>query len=225
MKKSSLAIVLSALAVSTAVAADKECPTVSTTVKTEVSAKPQDVLTVVAAQIAANPTCACEIVKAAIEAAKADKDLVGQIVFTAVTSAPAEATTIAECAVAASPEASENIKTALQRAMYDGKNSVAKNPKGPVGGEVIDDTADFGLSPVAIGGVYLIYPSSSGSGVRFERRNGRLVIIGPDGRRFVDEDTVIIRRGRPTRPPQGGVTPEPTPDDGAPVVIIPNGNS
>ncbi len=227
MKKSSLAILLSAFAVSSAIAADQECTSVSSAVTTEVTAKPDQVLTIVSEKIAANPTCACEIVKAAISAAKADKDLVGQIVFTAVTAAPTEVTTIAECAVAAAPEASDSIKAALRSAMSD-KNPVSeKNPKNVKGTPEtpVDDTADFGLSPVAIGGVYLIYPSAGGSGVRLKRlKDGSVVLVGPDGETiFVDEDSVPTGGGRKPRPPQGGGGGTPSPTQG--VVVIPVDNA
>jgi hypothetical protein len=209
MKKSLLITLLTLLGTVLPVAAEgeKDCAVISTTVTQEVTAKPQDVLAIVSAQVAANPTCACEIVKAAIAASKANKDLVGQIVFTAVTAAPAEATTIAECAVAAAPEASETIKAALQGAMSDknpGKNVVDKSPPPPR-----DDLADFGLSPVAIGGVYLVYPSGGGSaGVQIRRDSqGRLFIVGPDGEKlFVSS----FDPGR--RPPRAGEAP--------PVIIV-----
>ena len=168
MKKSLLITLLTVAASSMAVAAEnKECTPVGAAVTKEVTAKPENVLAIVNEQIAANPTCACEVVKAAITAAKADKELVGQIVFTAVMAAPTEATTIAECAVAVAPEAAENIKAALQSAISDKNPSYGKNPgKNPKEAPQppSDDLADFGLSPVAIGGVYLVYPGGGGGG-------------------------------------------------------------
>lgn len=199
MKKSLLLTLLAAATASVALAADqaKECSPVSASVTAEVTANPSNVLSIVNDQIAANPTCACEIVKAAIAAAKADKDLVGQIVFTAVTAAPTEATTVAECAVAVAPEASENVKSAL-RSAYSDKNPVGKNSaKGSVDKNVVakDDDADFGLSPVAIGGVYLVYPGSGSSGPQLVKRNGELGFIGPDGQ-FVplEQETIVITK-------------------------------
>ena len=117
MKKSLLLTLLAVATASVSFAAEeaKECTSLSATVTAEVTAKPSDVLAIVNAQISANPTCACEIVKAAVLAVKADKDLVGQIVFTAVTAAPTEGTTVAECAVAVAPEASENVKSGRDR--------------------------------------------------------------------------------------------------------------
>jgi len=219
MKKSLLLTLLAVAATSVTFAADasKECSPLSAMVTAEVSAKPSDVLTIVSEKIAANPTCACEIVKAAIAASKADKDLVGQIVFTAVTAAPTEATTVAECAVAVAPEAAETVKAALRSAYSDknpaGKNAAKNAPQPPPA----DDNADFGLSPVAIGGVYLIYPGSGSSGPQLVERNGVLGFVGPNG--FVPVDgspqrPIIIQR--PTRPPNVIIIVPPTPTEGTP---------
>lgn len=223
MKKSLLLTLLAVATTSVSFAAEdaKECTPVSATVTAEVTAKPSSVLTIVNDQIAANPTCACEIVKAAIIASKADKDLVGQIVFTAVTAAPTEATTVAECAVAAAPEASENVKAAL-RSAYSDKNPVGKNPsKNPVDKNPpapVDENPDYGLSPVAIGGVYLVYPGSGSSGPQLVKRDGELGFIGPDGK-FVPLDQpapiIIVKPQKPdviiiVRPTPADGTPTPT---------------
>lgn len=188
MKKSLLLTLLAVATASVTFAADeaKDCSPLSASVTAEVTANPSNVLTIVNEQIAANPTCACEIVKAAIAASKADKDLVGQIVFTAVTAAPTEATTVAECAVAVAPEAAENVKSAL-RSAYSDKNPAGKNPsKNPADKNPPEKEGepDFGLSPVAIGGVYLVYPgssSSAGDGLQFVERNGVPGFIAPNG--------------------------------------------
>ncbi len=186
MKKSLLVTLLTVASSAMALAADaaQDCTPVGAQVTQEVTAKPENILAIVSEQIAANPSCACEVVKAAIQAAKADKETVGQIVFTAVIAAPTEATSVAECAVAVAPEASENIKAALRSAVSDknpvsyGKNSGKDAPLPPA-----DDTPDFGLSPVAIGGVYLVYPSVGGgltSGL--VKKNGKWYFIGRDGK-------------------------------------------
>jgi hypothetical protein len=216
MKKSLLLTLLAVAATSVTFAADasKDCSPLSATVTAEVTAKPSDVLSIVSAQIAANPTCACEIVKAAIAAAKADKDLVGQIVFTAVTAAPTEATTVAECAVAVAPEAAETVKAALRSAYSDknpvGKNSAKNAPQPPP----VEET-DFGLSPVAIGGVYLIYPGSGSSGPQLIERNGVLGFVGPNGFVPLDQQPPVIIQ-RPTRPPNVIIIVPPTPTEGTP---------
>ena len=218
MKKSLLLTLLAVATASVTFAADeaKECSPVSASVTAEVTANPSNVLSIVNEQIAANPTCACEIVKAAIAASKADKDLVGQIVFTAVTAAPTEATTVAECAVAVAPEAAENVKSAL-RSAYSDKNPVGKNPsKNPVDKNppAKEEEPDFGLSPVAIGGVYLVYPGSGSSGPQLVKRNGELGFIGPDGK-FVPLDQPPVTIIKPEKP-DVIIIVRPTPTEGTP---------
>jgi hypothetical protein len=209
MKKSSFLPLLAAVAFVGAAQADisKECTALCQNVTQQVSAQPEQVVSIVSEQVAAKPEFAGEIVKAAIIAAKADKDLVGEIVFAAVTAAPEEATIIAECAIAAAPEAAETIKSALRRSR-GGKNPVSygknpsKNPKGPIETPV-EGEDDFGLSPVNIGGVYLIYPGGASSTSNIRRdRNGNIVAIGPDGRpiRITETIRTITRPGR-----RGGV--------------------
>lgn len=208
MKKPTLPVILALAAVAFAPAAlgeeaQKEaCTSLSAQVSKEVAAAPEKVLVIVAELIQANPSCSCEVVKAAIAASKADQDLIGEIVFTAVSAAPAESTTIAECAVAASPAAADSIKSALRRAMSD-KNPVGKGyaGKGAVQQQQEEEFGDFGLSPVNIGGVYLVYPGGGATATsRLVRRDGRLVLIGPDGEVFVEEDDVRIVDRRPRRP-------------------------
>ena len=207
MKKSLSTLILTVVAAAAipAFAAEDACSKIASEVTASVSAAPTDVLKIVSEQVQASSSCACEIVRAAIVASKADKDLVGDIVATAVTAAPNSATTIAECAVAASPEASDNIKAALKRAMSDGKNPAGKNPGKQIV-EAQEEDPDFGLSPVSIGGVYLVYPGSGGSSVpnagKLVRKNGRLYVVRPDGSLVpVPPTTGGGGGGRPNRPP------------------------
>ena len=75
-----------ACAVATAPAAlaeESACYKASKVVTKAVKAKPDNVLAIVERETAASPGCACEIVKAAIVATEADKNLVGQIVAAA----------------------------------------------------------------------------------------------------------------------------------------------
>ena len=90
---------------SLSLASAAECDSVGADVKKAVADAPAKVLVIVDDMIAKNEACACEIVKAAIEASGADKALVREIVVTAVSSAQGMAATIAECAVAQAPEA------------------------------------------------------------------------------------------------------------------------
>jgi hypothetical protein len=81
------------------------CLKLSESVKAAVVADSSQVLRIVATNVAANESCACEIVKAAIIAADADQALVGEIVSTAILEAPSEARMITQCAIATAPDA------------------------------------------------------------------------------------------------------------------------
>jgi hypothetical protein len=218
-----LTLIMAVLALGTALTAPgqetAECAKSAQAVSLAVADDPSKVLTVVAGSIKANPDCACEIVKAAILAADADNKTVGAIVLTAVQTAPQKSIEISECAIAVKPDATEEVKNALHKALGDakeematvqkvsGRRSVGKDPvsgggKAPVSSgknplptgkeplpaaravEEADDTVDFGKSPVAIGGVYLVVPANGGTYV-----DPRTVI-----RRVPTPPRVIIRR-------------------------------
>ncbi len=129
--------------------------------KKDIAKTPSKVLVIVDEAISKNESCACEIVKAAIEAADAKKNgaLVREIVVTAVNSAQGMAATIAECAVAVSPSSASEIKSGLSE-VFEGASGGAKSTyyssKG--GKEVVEEVEDFGPEPVVISGVYLIAP-------------------------------------------------------------------
>lgn len=170
--------------------ADEKCDSVSTQIEKKASENPGDVLAIVQAGIAANPSCACEVVKAAIAGAKADKDLVGQIVYTAVLASPEMAAIIAECAITVAPEAEEQIKSALGVALGSEKNP--KTPP-PVEEEVGDD---FAKVPVDVRGIYLIPPIAPSA------RNvvGDQVVTQVVTKTVTKTRTVVIDRPVPTNP-------------------------
>ncbi|MGK0186918.1 MAG: hypothetical protein ACI9R3_002703 [Verrucomicrobiales bacterium] len=148
-----------------------DCDKASTTFSAAVSSQPDELLTLLVEAVAKNESCSCEIVQAAIKAVGADKAKVGDIVFAAVSIAPGMATTITECAVAAAPKATSEIKAALKSALSDkgsasyGKDGYGKNP----GKEVVDPVEvvdnggfDFGRAPLDVRGIYLLAPSPGG---------------------------------------------------------------
>ncbi len=150
------AVALLAFSLAESSAVDSDCDAVASKVKSAVSADPTKVLVVVEDALTANRGCTCEIVKAAIKAADADKELVKQIVITAVNTAEAEAATIAECAVAVAPEAARQIKEGLEEAL--GESTAPAGKAAPyVGG------------PVSVGGVYLIPPVGPSASTTEER--------------------------------------------------------
>lgn len=96
-----------------------DCGPVIKALRSEIAARPSRVLIAVEDALTMNEQCACEIIKASIEATRADAKLVGQIVFTALQSAPGMSATIVECAVEAAPYAAEEIRSAMQQALGD----------------------------------------------------------------------------------------------------------
>jgi|GEM_PF-2593875 len=157
------------------------------TLRADIAAKPSRVLIAVEDALTMNEQAACEIVKEAIEATRADAKLVGEIVFTALQRAPAMAATIVECAVSTSPGSIEQIKEAMRRALGDkagaaagdagegSGNAVPDEPDGkqPSGKEASgkaaapavpaagDDDDSFGFFGIGVGGIYLSAPESS----------------------------------------------------------------
>jgi len=106
------------------------------------------VLQLVEDSMIASEECACEIVKSAIIASKADRDFVGEIVRTAATASPGMTPTIAECAMQVAPDAAVRIREALERVLV-GEGAV-DGGKSPVydGGASMDDGASYGKGEV-----------------------------------------------------------------------------
>jgi len=139
LKRIALVAGITALGLSAASAQEIDCERVGAQVQTQSQNAPEQVLVLVEDAIIANEMCACEIVKGAIVGSKADKRLVREIVFTAVSAAQGMAATIAECAIAVAPDSADQIKLALEDALV-GSNGKApayaggSNGKAPVGG-------------------------------------------------------------------------------------------
>lgn len=110
------ALVAAFLAASPAVfGADKaiDCKAIQATVEKAILADKAQVLQIVESQVSGNTGCACEVVKAAIVATEADKDLVRQIVEVAVVASPSEMRLIAQCAVAVAPDSVGEVQKVL----------------------------------------------------------------------------------------------------------------
>ena len=226
-------------------AEDPDCASTARKVSKQVAAKPERVLIIVEDTLVVSDACACEVVKAALGAAKASPKLAAQIVLVAVNAAPSKATLISECAKAAAPDAAAEIDGAVREAIgtnaekpaaapaekresttpetdpeakpsnpaSDPKAPIAKNP--PSIPPAAETEADFGLSPVALGGVYLVYPGS-GSSPRFVEEDGTLYLIGPNGKRIPLEPGPVRRQ--PIQPPDVIIIrpPSQTTSDGIP---------
>jgi hypothetical protein len=98
-----------------AFSAEVDCVKLSVSVKHAVAAERSSVLEVVSAQIAANPGCACEVVKAAIEGVNADAKTVALIVEAAAVAAPDQMRLISQCAVAVAPDALSRVQAVLAK--------------------------------------------------------------------------------------------------------------
>ncbi|MCB1094096.1 MAG: hypothetical protein KDN22_00775 [Verrucomicrobiae bacterium] len=220
--------------------AGEDCDASATRLRAAIDEQPADLLQHFAEALTKSESCACELVKEVIESSNSDQAMVGDIVFTAVSIAPRMATTITECAVAAAPRSTSEIKAALKSALTDkgtyayGKDAYEKNPA-PVADEPSLDTrgiylADpsasnpfpqdddedytFGVSPEDMRGIYLLAPSGGGS--------SRAALEAERERRGVIERvTTIVRTirrvtGGPGNSPGSGS--EVTPSD--PVVVV-----
>ena len=119
------------------------CDKVSAEVRAEVEKDPAKVLMVVEDFMVSNETCACEIVKAAILASKANADLIKQIVLTATNVAPPMSKTIVDCASAIAPEHATEISDSSKKVIED-----ASQPSESTG------------APFVGTGVYLVQPSA-----------------------------------------------------------------
>ena len=88
-----------------------DCGEIHRAVKKYVKAHPERVLEVVALQIGNNPSCACEVVKAAIIASEADTAMVSEIVEVAIEVEPSSFRIIGQCAIAVAPDALAAVQT------------------------------------------------------------------------------------------------------------------
>lgn len=135
-----------------------KCNEISEDVRKAVAADPAKTLMIVEDALVINESCACEIVKAAIEASRADDVMKRQIVQTALAVAPKMAPVITECA-----GVSGAVPVAYQETTDSGKNP--KNAKSvlPVLPEApVEDVEDFAYIPRDIRGIYLIAPGGVG---------------------------------------------------------------
>jgi hypothetical protein len=131
------------------------CDKIAQQVRAAIEKEPQKILVIVEDNMVANEPCACEIVKAAILASKADGDMVRQIVMTATHVSPAMSRVIADCASAVAPDHSDKINDAVSK-------TTGVQPVGEVPSSGVEpEGTDYTKAPPDIRGVYLIQPSTS----------------------------------------------------------------
>lgn len=104
-------LVLGALSATAAV----DCVKLSVAVKHAVAADRSAVLEIVTNQINANPGCACEVVKAAIEGSSADASAVAAIVEAAAVAAPDQMRLVAQCAIAVAPDSLTKVQSVIAK--------------------------------------------------------------------------------------------------------------
>lgn len=137
--------------------AEDSCYDRSVAVTKMVSNEPDKVLEIVEREVAATPLCSCEIVKAAIETTEADRDLVAQIVATAIGAAPEKMRIIAQCAVAVAPDALPNVMKVL--AALDPNKGEGYSEKGVMEKGGLDKGKEVAVAPMLpspLDGPYLV---------------------------------------------------------------------
>ncbi|MFT4177016.1 MAG: hypothetical protein QM627_10210 [Luteolibacter sp.] len=111
-------------------ASASDCPSVGLSVEKRIKLEPSRLLEVVAQEIGANPTCACEVVKAAIRTVDADTRTVVAIVETAANASPESLRIVSQCAIAEMPEALADIQTLMARLDPNAGDSGASSKSG-----------------------------------------------------------------------------------------------
>jgi len=109
---------------------ETDCQSLSLSVQQRIRLDDSKLLEIVETEVKANPTCACEIVKTAIQTGDADTALVLTIVETSITAAPGMMRIISQCAIAADPHSLAGVQAIL--AKYDinsGDGGSAKSAK------------------------------------------------------------------------------------------------
>jgi hypothetical protein len=96
---------------------ETDCQGLALSVSLRVRLDESSLLEVVENEVAANPACACEVVKSAIKVSDADVETVVSIVDTAITAAPETIRMVSQCAIATVPDALAGIQELLAR--YD----------------------------------------------------------------------------------------------------------
>jgi len=135
-----------------------DCGTISLSVEQQTKLDVARVLEIVEAEVSSNPTCACEVVKAAIKASEADVQLVVAICETAINAAPDSMRIISQCAIATMPESIAEVQALLARIdpnsgdgdIYSSKDSAksAKSSKDAKGAKVASISAPMPPDPL-----------------------------------------------------------------------------
>ncbi len=135
-----------------------DCLKLAVSVKHAVTAQPAEVLQIVEKEVAANPNCSCEVVKAAIESSKADTKMVAKIVETAASVAPDKMRLISQCAVAVAPDSLSAVQAVMSR-LDPNKGESGYSSKG---GKVSDVAVKPAWNPLDFPGQGPVGPTPGG---------------------------------------------------------------
>lgn len=130
------------------------CDKVANEVRAAVTADPSKVLLVVEDAMVANESCACEIVRAAVSASKAQQDLIKQIVLTATNIAPNMSSIIFDCSSIQSEGDTSKKVLGSEKEAFEIQPTSPVQPQG--------DLEDYFAPPTSIRGVYLSQPAAGG---------------------------------------------------------------
>jgi hypothetical protein len=92
-----------------------DCESVGLSVEQRIKMDSSKIFEIVESEVAANPNCACEIIKIAIKDSDADVSLVADIVEVAITASPESMRMISQCAIAAMPDALAAVQAVLAK--------------------------------------------------------------------------------------------------------------
>jgi len=142
---------------SSVLAQSNSCEDISKDVSAAIQKDPDKVLMIVEDALVINESCACEIIKAAIVAAKADAATVNQIVQTGISVAPKMSGVITDCATAAAPGTNITNQAEATAVVPSGKN-----PDKSIVPIAPPEDEEFNPVGPGIRDVYLIQPPTSG---------------------------------------------------------------
>lgn len=130
------------------------CSTLAVSVGKRIELDSAKLLEIVDSEVAANPTCACEVVKIAIKASEADVPQVVAIVEAAIHASPENMRIVSQCAIATAPAAIAAVQALLaeldpnsgEEGSYSAKS--AKSAKGDVAAIIAPETPNSLDHPV-----------------------------------------------------------------------------
>ena len=141
---------------------ETNCQTIALSIGQRINLDHSSVLEIVETEVKSNPSCACEIVKAAIHATDANPQLVVSILESVISAAPQSMLIATQCAIAAAPESLSSVQALLSKyeanagdsgysskSSKDAKSAKVANALMPNTVAAIPNPLDFpGLGPI-----------------------------------------------------------------------------